>query len=835
LIRFRQDPSKFSAFAVCKNHGQGTKRSHWFRKEKPAATRSRAGSAFHWGFLARRKGAKVGGCREGKFLLSYLHDLMFRTVLTRAGCMIGLLIIFFAPGLAQAQVVKEVRVAGLRALEENTVRAYIELKPGDEFSLDTVDSDIKRLYGSGLVEDVKVEENAVPEEPGYVIITYVIIEKWMVREVRFEGNRKVSAEDIKNLVSIPAHSIFNPEKLAESVEKIRKEYAAKGMFLTRVGPRVEEVKEGVVDIVFEVEEHPKPPVARVGIYGSRKLRTGQIRKIMVTKQQWYLAGSSKFDQDLLDEDLFRVYTFYLDNGFLESKVQNPQAYLDPDQERVYVSMFIQEGDQYKVAQVRVQGDLVASEEDLRKGLSLIEGEIYSESVVRRDLQYLSDTYSNLGYHLAQIDRDLRLEKSLRLVYITYNIRKGPRIYLERINVKGNLRTLDPVIRRELAIREGYLYSDADVRRSKSRLMRLGYFEQVDSFDRPGSELDRMVLDFGLKEAKSGTLMAGAGYSSLEQFFLSLQYQQRNFLGRGYNLNTTLRSSSFATDFFCDFEDPYLLQSDYHLGINAYSYRTRYYYFDESRTGAAVTIGRKLPHTEYSYGFLAYSWDLADLEHFSEASRIYERVPNNAPTSSLTLSWKRNALNNYMDPTRGSYSVASAEYAGGPLGGENNFTKALAETRYYLPLPGKKIGHYLALRGRIAYLWNPDSEKLLITERFFLGGSNSLRGYEPGSVSPVYVEDTGEETRIGGNKMLLLSADYIIPLGPSGFKLALFYDAGNAYNDNQGIDLDQLRQDWGVGVLWSSPLGPLRFELGFPIEREEGEETQVFNFGMGTVY
>lgn len=758
---------------------------------------------------------------------------MLKTGLIKAGFLIGLLSIFSLPGRALGQVVKEVKLAGLRALEENTVRAYIELKPGEDFSLETVDEDLKRLYGSGLVDDVKVE--MTESEPGSCLVIYIITEKWMVREVKFEGNKKISKEDITKLATITGHSIFNPEKLSESVNKIRDEYAGKGMFLTQVEPRVEEVKEGVVDIIFAVDEHPKPAVAKVSIFGNRKLKSPKIRKVMNTKQEWLLATSSKFEESLLDEDLLRIYAFYLDNGFLEAKVQQPQAYLDAEQERVFASVFLEEGEQYQVAQVRIDGDLVAPEEELRKGLLTREGEIYSESKVRKDIQYLTNYYSNLGYHLAQIDRELKLEKKLRLVYVTFLIRKGPKIYLERINIKGNNRTLDPIIRRELAVEEGYLYSDAGVTMSKSRLMRLGYFDEVDTFDHPGSEPDRMNLDVAVKEAKSGAVMVGAGYSSLELFFVNLQYQQKNFLGRGYDVNATVRSSSLANDLYFDFEDPYFWGSDYHLGFNAYSYSLIYYYFDEERTGAAVTLGRKIPHTEYSYLYTTYTWDVAKLSDFSESSKIYRLQPSDAPTSSLTWTWKRNALNNYLDPTKGTYTTASLEYAGGPLGGENDFTKLLAEMRYYQPLPGAKIGHYLSLRGKMGYLWNPDSEHLLITERFFLGGSNSLRGYQPGSISPVFTEDDGSETRIGGNKTLLLSADYIIPLGTSGFKFSLFYDAGNAYNDNEGINFDKFRQDYGFGILWASPLGPLRFELGFPIHKQKDEDSSVFNFGIGTIY
>jgi len=763
---------------------------------------------------------------------------MFKDSYKKLRLLVIVLILLF-PGIIFGEVVKEVRVQGLRALDEDTVRGFIDLKPGDEFDLELVAEDIKRLYGSGLVEDVKVDKGLVKEEPGFVIITYIIDEKWMVRSVRFSGNKKIKAEDLGNVIGISGHSIFDPAKVKEAQNKIRKEYENRGMFLSRVSSRIDEIKEGVVDVIFEIEERSKAGVARVEFYGNEKIKDKKLGKALQTRQARRLFTPGKFQEELLDIDRYRIYNYYLDNGFIDAKVSQPLAYLEPEQNKVYISFFIEEGEAYKVARIQLQGDLIAPEEELGKGFTLKAGEIYRESLLRRDMQYLLDYYNNLGYRLAYIDfvpaRDIRREPELKLAYITLNVRKGRKLYLERIEIVGNNKTFDNVIRRELACKEGYLYSGAQVELSKARLMRLGYFDQVETFDRPGSDLERMVLEVAVKEGKRGSLMIGAGYSSLEEIFFNVQFQQRNFLGRGYNINTTFRSSAWGQDYFIDFEDPYFLNSPWNLGLNFFSYSTRYYYFDQERTGANITFGRKIPHTEYSRIFLKYRWDVADLENFSQSSQIYRRQPNNSPTSSITLGFRRNALNNFYDPTKGSYLNSSFEYAGRFLGGENEFSKANLDYSYYHPLPGTKIGHYLSIRARTGYMWFEDSERLLITERYFLGGSNSLRGFEPGSISPVFIEDSGIETRIGGNKMVAFSVDYLIPLGASGLKLSIFYDAGNAFNDNQEIDLGRLRQNWGFGLRWASPMGPLRFEFGFPIDRREGERAQVFNFGMGSAF
>jgi len=752
-----------------------------------------------------------------------------------AGLKIGFFIILIMPWIVLAQSVEDVRIQGLRALEESTIREYIELKPGDDFSPEIISSDIKRIYQSGLVDDVKVDKEKVAGKPDAVIVTYIITERWMVGSVKFQGNKKISEDDLKPIVNIQEHSIFNPTLLSDAKDKIEKEYEKKGMFLTRVYPRVDEVKEGVVDIIFEIEEYKKPAVSKVSFYGNEKLKERELRKVMQTKQAWYLFTASKYDEDILSQDLYRLYGFCLDRGFLEAKIQAPVAYLDQDPERVSVSVFMEEGEQYRVAQIRIQGDLVAPEEELRKGLLLKEGEFYSESKVRRDIQYLSDFYSNLGYHLVSVDRDLRLDYRLRLVYVTYTISKGSKIYLDRIEVKGNEQTIDTVLRRELAVKEGYLYSDAQARRSQERLMRTGYFESVELFDRPGDAPDRMGLEIGVKEAKSGTLMAGAGYSSLEMFVFNLEYRQQNFLGRGWNFSAMLRSSTLAQDYSIQFDDPYFLDSDWHLGISAYSYKSILYYFDQERMGGSITGGRKIPHTEFSYFYLTYSYAISNLENFSESSQIYRLQPQDSPTSSMTFTFKRNALNNYLDPTKGTYFSSSLQYAGGLLGGENDFTKSVSQIQYYQPVPLPKLNHYVSFRGQFGYLWRPDDSDLLITERFFLGRTNGLRGYEAGAVSPVFIEDDGSESRIGGNKMMALSVDYIIPLADTGFKLALFYDIGNVYNDNEEIDFANTKQDWGVGLRWASPMGPLRFELGFPINPDKNDEPQVFNFGFGTGY
>ncbi len=748
---------------------------------------------------------------------------------------------------AMAEVVMRIDIQGNRAIEEETLRSYLVTKEGDEYSLDRVSKDIKAIYSSGFVSDVSVERSWYGEGPGGgLVLTYIILEKPMIDEIRFEGNNKINAEDLEAVTNIRTHSIYDPGKIKEAEQAIQVEYEKKGMFLTEVSSRQEpaeekgSLKEGYIDLVFVVEEYKKPTVKQVEFLGNEEIKDRALRRVMKTRRDPVMFSSNNYIMEDFLQDLYTLNYYYQDNGYLEVRIKEPERFLTPDLRHVIIGIGLEEGNQYSVGKISVQGELLAPEDEFKENFELKEGQIFRKSFLIKDLQYLMDYYGDYGYALVDIDEDLDLDRDNRTVDVTYKITKGRKVYLQEITVTGNERTYDKVIRRELSLAEGQLFSTREMRRSQSRVSRLGYFSDVQFVPRPGSEEDRMDIEIAVKEKAFGTLSAGAGYSSLEKFFFNAQYQQYNFLGMGQSLSFMIQAGGWTENYMLEFNDPYFLDSPWHLGVDLFSTERRYLDFVRDSAGGKVTVGRRLPHTEYTRIYLTYAYSESSLGSYASSSTIYRRQPDPSMTGSIRLLLQRNALDNYLDPTDGSYFTSSMEAAGyGVFGGKNDFLKTEVDARYFLPVPDSVPvlkNTYFAIRGQGGYLSFADDEKLLITERYFLGGIHSLRGWDYGAVSPRFEEDNGYLTRIGGNKEVVFNFEYIIPISEQmGFKAVVFYDMGNVFNDNEDIDFDNFRHDYGFGVRWMSPMGPLRFEMGYPIDPEEGERTEVFNFAIGTIF
>jgi outer membrane protein insertion porin family len=755
-----------------------------------------------------------------------------------------LMITLLAVGLAKqarAEVIKKILIEGNRAIEEETIRSYLLSKEGDEFSPEMVTKDIKAIYSSGFVSDVQVDKTWHGDGPGSgVVLTYRIVEKPIVDEIKFEGNNKLKKEDLETAVSIKSHSIYDRSKVKEAEQIIMNEYNKKGMFLTEVSSRLEPAEEkgvlrsGYVDVVFEVVEYKKPTVQQVEFFGNENLKDRDLGRVMKTRQDSAMFVSGKYLREDFLQDLYNLSYYYQDNGYLESKFEEPERFLTPDLRHVIISISVEEGLQYRVGLIRVKGDLLAEEDEFKENFELKEGEIFRKSLLVKDIQYLTDFYGDFGYALVNIDEDLDLDREGQLVNITYDISKGRKVYLEEIKVTGNRRTYDKVIRRELTFSEGQLFSTRQMRKSQSRVKRLGFFSDIQFVPRPAEEEDTMNLEIAVKEKPFGTLSAGAGYSSLERFFFNAQYQQYNFLGLGQSLSFMVQAGGLTENYFVEFKDPYFLDSPWYMGVYLFATEKRFLDFVRESTGAQLTLGRRLPHTEYTRLFLTYAYKGSSLEGYEDRYSIYRRQPDPSLTGSMKLRIQRNALDNVLDPTEGTYLAPSVEVAGhGIFGGENDFVKTEIDGRYLRHLFKNTYCH---IHGEMGYLDFADDEELLITERYFLGGIHSLRGFEYGSVSPRFEDDSGDLIRIGGNKMMYYNFEYIIPISKQmGFKLVLFYDMGNVYNDNEGMDFRDMRHDYGFGIRWMSPMGPLRFEMGYPLDPEKDEEMQVFNFAIGTIY
>jgi outer membrane protein insertion porin family len=736
------------------------------------------------------------------------------------------------PGMARGQVIRQIEIRGIQGIEEDTIRSFIHSAVGQELSREQVSKDIQAIFASGFVTDVRVESEAVE---GGVRLIYQISEKPLIQEVKFEGNTQIKKDDLQGYVSpLKAHAIYDAAKVQEAKARIEEEYTKKGFFLTEVTPEAKEVEPGQVELIFHIRESKKPLVKKVELFGNQKLSDRELHRAMQGTKPTGVFTRKSYSREEMFRSLYFLDYYYKDHGFLDLRLTEPERLLSPDLRHVFLGIGLEEGVQYRVGAIQVTGDLLDPEAKLKKNFALQEGQIFRQSQLQADVQFLTDRYGEEGYALVDINYKLDRHPETQLVDVTYDIHKGKKVYFERIEFSGNQKTHDQVVRRELTISETQLYSSAELRHSQARVQRLGFFESVEFVPKPGSAEDRVNVDVVVKERPAGAFTAGAGYSTTEDVFFNAQYQQANFLGRGQSLAVQTQLSSRTQNYFFRFDDPYFLDSPWRLGVDLFSTELRYLDFTQARRGGSVTVGRAIPHTEHLRASLTYALVQSNLESFAATNTIYRRQPANLLIGSLTSGLEWNGLDNYLDPTKGARIFGTVQTAGYNLfGGSRDFVKTILDAQYYQPIP-KSHGTYLSGRMLLGFLNYSHEDELLITERFFLGGIHTLRGYDYGAVGPQFREDFGTKTPIGGNKELVFSLDYVIPLSKSmGLKLVTFYDAGNAYNDYEAVDLSKLRQDWGFGLRWVSPMGPLRFELGFPIQRRQDERSEVFNFAIGS--
>ncbi len=745
------------------------------------------------------------------------------------------LVIFLYGVPAFGQQVGEIRIEGNRFLEEETVRSFLSMEEGDTYDADKVTSDIHALYNSGFVKDVVVEKTYTTDtgRPRLLLI-YRITEKPMVKEVRFEGADHLTEEELDSISDIKARSVYDPAKVRNVRYKLLEKYAEDGYFMARVNVEVKEAGPNQVEVIFWIEEGRKPVVGEINFYGNEKISERELERYMKTKEEGVFTAN-KYSREDWERDQYLLDFFYEDQGYLESSFTSSERTLTEDRRYVNIGIGIEEGPQYSVGEISVTGDLLIPEEEIKQGFKLETGEIFRKSHLLKDRQYLEDLYGVEGYALVLIRPDLKLDRENRIVDVTWDIHKGPKVYIERIEVTGNQKTYDKVVRRQLEVKEGQLFNTESTRKSRDRIRQLGYFNEIQIVPKRGSQPNQVVLDVAVKEARQGSLSAGAGVSSTSsEYFFSLQYQQKNFLGRGMNLSAQAMVSENTQTYYLDYSDPYFLDSEWYFGLNLFSNELYYIEFVNRRQGGRVTVGREIPHLSRVRFYLSYSYLITDLESYESSSSIYRKQPSNTSIGSMEFTLERNTLDNNIDPTDGAKLSYTGEIAGhGMFGGENDYLKNRIRFWYFQPLIQDT---YMSFRSRASWMSYDQGDWLLISERYFLGGQYNMRGYEVATVSPMFREDDGELTPIGGNKEVYMTAEYIVPLSPEmGLKAAVFYDVGNAYNDGQPIDLTDVRQDWGFGIRWRSPMGPLRFELAFPINPRPIDDEHQFVFALGRLF
>ncbi len=764
-------------------------------------------------------------------------------------CMVMLFALFCGPAAGAGEKIYLVSVKGNRRIETAAILNVLKLKAGDQLDAAKVDEDIHANYNLGYFQDVKaVTEN----DPKGVVLTYVVREKPIVREVRIDGNKEIKTEKIRDAIEVKLGSVFTPEDLAKSVNKIKKLYADDGYYLAKVETTIIKSSPTDVRVVFKINEGEKVLIRKILFEGNKAFSDRKLKKVMNTSEKWFLSwltGAGTYKEDVLKNDVNLITDLYYDNGYANVKVGEPKVELTPDRKGLIITIGITEGPQFRTGAIGFKGDLLESEDALRKNLKLKSGDIFNRSLLRKDIFTLTDIYADKGYAFANVTPLSKMDEAKKTIDITYDFDKGEKVYIDRINISGNTKTRDKVVRRELKLAEGDLYSATALRKSKQDLMNTGFFEEANISTAKGSADNKLDLDVKVKEKSTGTFSIGAGYSSLDGIMGQGSIQQSNFRGLGLKANASVSFGTKTQFYNIGLTDPYFMDTRWTLGGDLY--RTQRDYIDYTRRATGADIKGGYTFNDELSTLWIYKFEQKKIFDESEALKdniakgLLLQPETSSTTSSITASISQNTTDYHLDPTTGMINNLSIEFAG--LGGSNRFVRYLADSTYFHPAFWDTV---FSLHGSFGYIEGMGRE-IPIDEKFYLGGINTLRGYAGRTVSP-YVSSTvfvpninGVNTGgysdiyafIGGDTEAYFNFEYKFPLvKDAGLKGVLFFDAGDSYN---GIDniFSRIQASYGFGIRWSSPMGPLRLEYGIPLNPRSGidKSSGRIEFSIGSFF
>jgi outer membrane protein insertion porin family len=764
-----------------------------------------------------------------------------------------MLLIFVAGQLGWASVpfaassqdtVYQILVEGTRRIEDDVVLSRIVTYKGNRFNAEDINLDIRAIYGTGFFYDVQVD---VTDSIEGKIVTFIVEEKPSVKEFVYEGNDKIDDEKIKENTDLLPNSILNIAKIQENINNIRQMYEGEGYFMVDIRHELEELPNNRVKVIIHITEYKKVFIKRIDFIGNRAFSDDALKKVILSKEgKWYsfMGSSGIYRKDMFLNDIQMLRMHYLDQGYVDVQVGPPVVSLSADKRWMFVSVSLDEGDQYYIDKLSIEGELLFDEDDLMELVELKTGDAFSRRKFEVSVERLRSKYTDIGFAFAQINTQTPTNKEKRTIDITFNVDKGKLAYFEEINIEGNTRTRDKVVRRELYIKEGDLYSGPGIRKSKERLMRIGYFDEVKITSDKGSNDESVRLTIEVVEKMQGQFMVGVGFSSLENFVGTAQIAHNNLFGYGTRVSFQAEVGRYRKNFNISVRQPYLANTNFIGSLSLVNSDRDFFTYDRADRSVSAGLGRPLYWDIEAH--MGYTYQDVEIKNVSNQVALFLTLQEGQRTTTsgyFTLS--RTTLNDFYDPTDGSKFSATVEFASDALGGDLNFTKYTGLARKYLPI---YWGISLMLNGEIGYAHNRDEGRLDISERYFMGGLNSVRGFFTRSLGPreesiiPYQSDdpatrlTEVDSVIGGNKFMQGNVELLIPIVKSlKIKGVIFYDAGNAFLEDEPYDLLLLRQSWGFGVRWISPMGPLRFEWGYPLYRRDNEQKQVFEFGIGTFF
>jgi len=720
----------------------------------------------------------------------------------------------------------EIRVQGNRKIETLTILSKIESKVGSPFLPERVSKDIDSIFSLGFFKDVQVDSKKVPEG---IILTFIVSEKPIIKSVSIKGNKVIDTDKIKKEITLVIDTILSRKEIENSIKKIKALYQGEGYYLAEITQQQKPLPKNGVEVIFNIKEGNKVTLKRIIIEGNKAFTDKQIKDVMETKEDWIFAWATSagdFKEDVFKKDLQKIDSFYQDNGYIEVEIGEPRIEFSSDKLNMYLIIPVKEGRQFKVGRIDIQGNTLFSDKEVADILGFKRGSVFNRGKLESGIIALSDLHAQKGYLFADIIPMRKFPKDLPIINLNVNIEKGEKYYVGRIDITGNYKTRDKVIRRELTIAEGDPINSLQLRQSREDIYALGFFNDIKVKTKRGEGRKTLDLDMNVEERPTGSLTFGGGFSSAENLVGIVSVSEDNLFGRGWRVSVSGQLSTRATQFDLSFTNPWLLDKPISTGIDLYNRRAEDFSREFSRmeTGARLRFGFRL--VERVWAFIAPKYSKEKIfDVATDASSLIKEFKGTNETRSILYSLTRDTRNHPLFPTSGTRYEISYEHAGAALGGDIYFYRMLVDASKYFPMWWDTS---FLLHGGAGYVDSYYGRTVPEFERFKLGGARTVRGFKNEEIGP---EDK-RGNNIGGNKEVVFNAEYIIPVLPQTFQFITFFDAGGAVLNSQSFSSGNIRKSVGIGVRLFLPIGPVRIDFGYKLDRKKGESPTQFHFGVG---
>lgn len=741
---------------------------------------------------------------------------------------------------AEPFVIKDIRVEGLQRTEPGTVFNYLPVKVGDTFSDDKAESAIKALFATGFFADVRIET-----ENNVVIVA--IAERPVIAELNINGSKEFDSKQLKKALKdngLAESRVFDKSVLEQAEQELKRQYYSKGKYSVQINTKVTKLERNRVAVTMDIDEGVAARIKQIKIVGTKAFKEGDLLdEFALTDSGWltWLTRDDQYSKQKLQGDLERLRSYYLNRGYFEFNIDSTQVSISPDKRDVYITVNVSEGEKYTVSDVRFAGDLTVPEATLKPLVQIKPGETFTRDKVNDTVSAITDLLGNSGYAFANVNAVPEVDKDKHQVAFTFFVDPGRRVYVRRINVAGNTRTRDEVVRREMRQMESGWYDNQKIKRSKERLDLLGYFTDV-NVETPAvtDTPDQVDVNVSVTEKPTGSVQLGAGFSQDNGFALSASISQTNFFGSGKAVSAGFNTDKVNEFYNLSFTDPYFTVDGTSLGYDVYrktydpSQKDRGQYKTKT-DGIMVRAG--VPITEFDRINFSAGVERTKIGLFSDSPKRYVDFVNEYSSSNFSLlasaSWARDTRDSALWPTKGSVSKAAAEFA--LPGGDVQYYRFSVGNQWYYPL-SKNLT--LMLNGELGMVNSWSSKKLPFYENFYLGGISSVRGFESGTIG---AQDENNNA-YGGTRRAVFNAEVLFPFpglrDDKTLRLSTFFDVGTVFGGqfNSGLTWrDNLRYSAGLGLSWVSPLGPMRFSFSQPLHKKSNDHLERFQFTLGTSF